>query len=163
MRRLALAALAATLLATVESPLAAQSGQRQVVPRRATVALVDSLPTMRERYAAVILRTPGPNGRDVILLPRASASGELLDAATRTLLDLRARQGERATHYRGRQYKVLMVGVKGAKADDLWTVRNLPFANVVVEQLLSDRTRPRNIPHVGHVPALVFLPPHPTA
>ena len=133
--------------------------QSPVHPVRVTVALVDRLPPLRQEYPAVILRRSG--GGDLILLPRATASGELLDAAVRTLLLARAAQGDLPTAHRGRPFGTMTLGVRPARAPQAWAERYTPLAQRLVDQL---RTAPtRRIEGVGSVPALDFFPPNPRA
>jgi hypothetical protein len=122
---------------------------------------VDTLPSLRERYAAVILRTAGPAGRDLVLLPRGAASGALLDAATRTLLHARATQGLRPAALHGRPFQTITLGVRYSEAPLEWALQNVPRAQGLVDRLLV--APPRAVPGVGVVPALVFYPPTPTS
>jgi hypothetical protein len=166
MPRLLFLLLALAAAAPAEYPFggaAALHGQAPkrspVHPVRATVALVDRLPPLRQEYPAVILRQAG--GGDVILLPRATATGELLDAAVRTLLLARAAQGNRPSTHRGRAFGTLTVGVRPARAPEAWAERYTPLAQRLVDQL---RTAPsRRMEGIGNVPALDFFPPDPRA
>lgn len=133
--------------------------QPPVHPVRVTVALVDRLPPLRQEYPAVILRRAG--GGDLILLPRATASGELLDAAVRTLLQARAAQGDRPSTHRGQPFRTLTLGVRPASAPQGWAERYTPLAQKLVDQLRAAPARP--IEGIGSVPALDFFPPNPRA
>jgi hypothetical protein len=124
-----------------------------------TVALVDRLPQLNQEYAAVILRISAPHSQDVILLRRATASGEILDAATRTLLHSRVRHGARPTSYNGKQFRVLTLGVRMSSAPTSWAQREIPLAQRVVDRLRSVGTPLQTIPGVGKVPAVDFVPP----
>lgn len=157
---LALVAAPAESLLCRTAALHAQAPARSPVdPARATVALVDRLPPLRQEYPAMILRRAG--GGDVILLPRATATGELLDAAVRTLLLARAAQGSRPSTHRGRPFETLTLGVRPAKAPQSWAERYTPLAQRLVDQLRA--APPRPIEGIGSVPALDFFPPNPRA
>lgn len=122
-----------------------------------TVALVDKLPQLNQEYAAVIMRVVDPHPHDVILLSRATASGELLDAATRTLLHARSLQGERPRVYKGRGFRTLTIGVRANHPSAEWARKEIPLAQRVVDRL---RGAPgRTINGVGTVPAIDFYPP----
>ena len=107
--------LLALVVAPAEHPFRASAlhgqapKQSPVHPVRVTVALVDRLPPLRQEYPAVILRHAG--GGDLILLPRATASGELLDAAVRSLLLARAAQGNFPSTHRGQRFGTMTLGV----------------------------------------------------
>src|SRR6266581_706081 len=75
----------------------------------ATVVLVDSLPSWEKRYVAVILRRSREEPHDVIVLTRVALTPGLLDTAIRTLLNMRARQGDQQNTYQGRSYRTLTV------------------------------------------------------
>lgn len=144
-------------LPIVATTLAAQGPAVRGHRQRVTVALVDTLPQLREAFPAVILRTPGAGGRDVILLPRATASGELLDAATRVLLDARLRQGDRPTAFHGSPFQRLTIGVRGKSSRSPSAAFDVASAQHVVDVL--QQAAPRQVPGVGKVPAVDFVPP----
>jgi hypothetical protein len=58
------------------------------------VVLKDQFP--RSHIAALIRRTPGPNGQDIIAMRSTEASAELLAVALRVVRRAQARQGARA-------------------------------------------------------------------
>lgn len=157
--RLPLALLLLTVVPLIASEAEALHGQTASRPTPITVVLVDELPALRERYDAVVLRRSTAEPRDVILLPRATANGELLDAATRALLRARATQGEHPSEYRGRPFQTLTIGVSFSEPPVAWRERYLLLAEQVVEQLRS--APPRQVPGVGTGPALAFYPPSP--
>lgn len=156
--------LAPALNSAAHATIAAQStGTAPVAsrPGAVTAVLVDSLPVLRggREYGAVILRRAGATPGDVVLLPRATASGELLDAAVRTLLHARAQQGDRPVAYRGQTFRTLTIGVRPNTASGMWAARQVPLAQRIVDRLAS--TSPRAIAGVGTVPAVDFYPPQP--
>jgi hypothetical protein len=129
------------------------AGHRQPV----TVALVDSLPTLREQFAAAVVRSPGKGGHDVILLPSATATGDLLDQATRVLLDARVRQGDHPATIHGKSFNRLLIGVRGKPSSASWAQSDISKAQIVVDKLRNAHIR--EIPGIGKAPALDFLPP----
>ena len=129
------------------------SGHRQSV----TAVLVDTLPQLRESFAAIIVRGSGASGRDVILLPRRTASGVLLDEATRVLLDSRVRLGDHPVKVHGKSFKRLTLGVRGQPANRSWTAHDIAKAQELVDKLMTAPAR--EIPLVGKVPAIEFVPP----
>lgn len=136
--------------------------QAQEMPSRqepAVVALVEQLPTLRQQYPAVILRRAGVTPQDVILLPRATASAELLDAATRVLLHMRASAGQRQTTHQGKPFGIITIGVRHSTAPAEWATQELPRAEQLLEQLR--RARAQHVPRVGTFPAVEFTPPAP--
>lgn len=124
---------------------------------RVTVALVDTLPRLREAFVAVIVRSPGASGHDVILLPRGTASGQLLDEATRVLLDARVRQGDRPSALHGKAFQRLMIGVRGKASSSSMAAFHVASAQHIVDYL--QQASPREIPGVGKAPAVDFIPP----
>lgn len=139
------------------APLRAQTTVGTSRPDPVMVALVDKLPQLNQEYAAVILRVASPRPHDVILLPRATATGELLDAAMRTLLHSRALHGERAITYKGKAFHTLAIGVRMNHAPTAWAQKELPLAQRVIDRL---QTAPKRVvPDVGTVPVLEFYPP----
>lgn len=160
-RRIARVLMGATLLIVATSvgrTLRAQPASGGRLPRRPiTVALVDSLPSAQQQFDAVILRQTGPTGRDIILLPRASARGEVLDEATRALLHSRVMLGVRPTSYKGRQFQTLTLGVHQRAAAAAWARDKGPRAQRVTDALLHASTH--LLAGVGTVPAITFLPP----
>jgi hypothetical protein len=121
---------------------------------RITVALVAQLPVGPE-YAAAIIRLP--SGRDVILLPEATANGELLDMATRTLIHARVTQEFSNGRFRGRSVRSVTVGVRLSVPPSEWAKEHLSGARAVVARLWD---APREeIPGVGRVRTVDFFPP----
>jgi hypothetical protein len=164
--------LALTALAIVTSPLTnaavgygvlqAQGTGSPMYPQEpATVALVDQLPPLPKEYAAVILRRADGTQHDMILLPRATATAEVLDAATRVLLRVRQREGQRQrpTTRDGRPVRTLTIGVRPSTPSAAWAERELPRARKLLAQL---RGAPiRSIPGVvGTAQAVYFFPPN---
>lgn len=142
------------LLPALTIPLPAQQALPATPePAPAIVALADNLPL--PGYEAVVLLRP--QGTDVILLSSEAANGELLDAAVRTLLHARrtTRLPRSASHGAGE----VALGIHPSPAPATWAERHLPHARRVVEQLRS--APPRNIPAIGHVPALTIHLPDP--
>src|SRR5262245_6370204 len=93
------------LAGIIGSAQAQNSNAWKTLTEPATVALVETLPQLGDAgraYQALIIRRRDTG--DVILLPQSTASGELLDLATRTLLKVRTQQlaqGDGAGTYRG--------------------------------------------------------------
>src|SRR5690348_13481112 len=155
---LTLTAMGALALAAANRPLAARSAA-QFTARATpiTVALVDTLPRLRRTYAVVILRLGGDEPADIVLLPKATASGVLLDGATRALLHARAQQGDSPTVFHGRHFDTIMLGVNPGQAPTSWVQKEVPRAQHLVDLLPSAPTR--YVPGVGTVHALDFYPP----
>jgi hypothetical protein len=124
-----------------------------------TVALVDVLPLDPARYVAAIVRTPGGVGRDVILLPRLTATGLLLDEATRALLHMRASTGDHPSAYRGRSFRTLTIGVRPRPSSAQRDRRAIGLAQRVVDRLRAPDVPVQDLPGIGRVPALEFIPP----
>jgi hypothetical protein len=145
------------VLSALADPLHAQQQATPAAahPAPATVALVDDLPLPFQRYEAVVLLRP--QGTDVILLSREVANGELLDAAVRTLLH--ARQTTRLPRSAADGAGEVALGVHPSPSNAAWAERHLPHARRVIERL--QRETPRDIPAVGHVPAITIHLPDP--
>ena len=124
-----------------------------------TVALVSTLPLNTSMYAAAIIRTPGGAGRDVILLPRANATGLLLDEATRALLHLRGLSGDRPSRYRGRAFRRMEIGIRPPSPTAARDQRSIALAQHVVDRLVDPSAPVQDLPTIGRVPALEFIPP----
>jgi hypothetical protein len=107
----------------------------------------------------VIVRQLGSGGGDYILLPKATATGELLDAATRVLLHARVLQGERPATYRGRPATTVTIGVRPHKASQAWARTKIPLAQRVVDSLMIAPVRKIN--GVGMTRSVEFYPPRP--
>lgn len=120
------------------------------------LVIVDTLPALDHEYEAVILRRSDVEPRDLILLTEA-ASPEALDSAVRTLLRVRADQGERSDAFRGRSFTTLTIGVRPSQASPAWSDRYLARAAFVLDAALSGK--PRYIPGLGTYRAVEFLPP----
>ena len=167
-------ASAATLMClTISAPsrLQAQATEARGHRQAIIVALVDTLPRLREGfaapgqparaeagYSAVVQRTPGPQGRDIILLPRGGATAALLERATQVVLHSRLRQGDHPSAIRGRPFDRLLLGVWNRSAT------NTPPApaDLAAAQIIIDRlpTAPlRELAKIGRVPAIAFVPP----
>lgn len=153
-----LAGAAAVIMAvsSQHSRLQAQSTPQHQIAM-ISVALVDHLPPGYRQYQAVILRRPH-SPHDVILLPRATATPALLDAATRTLLRVRAAQGNEPTKYKGRTFKTVTIGVRtpGA-APAAWTSKYASRLQALIKTL--GRAPRSNIPGVGLAQSVNFYPP----
>jgi hypothetical protein len=139
--------------------LGAQQSSSWTHRGRVTVALVDTLPHGNTGYTAVILRSPGARGHDFILLPRATADGASLDAATRTLLQLRALHGDHPSTHNSKSFRMLTFGVHGKAARPEWAARQIPLAQRIVDRLVSVASPRREVPGYGRVPSLEFVPP----
>jgi hypothetical protein len=124
-----------------------------------TVALVDALPAAQSQFSAAIVRTPGPTGRDVILLPKAGLSATTFDAATRVLLDSRVRHGDHPARYNGKPVHTMTIGVRGKAAPAAWQQQYGAMAQRIVDSLPNAPTR--FIDGVGTVHALTIRPPAP--
>jgi hypothetical protein len=131
----------------------------------ASVALLPSAPTertdagplsspitvvLKERFpqahiAAVIRRTPGANGQDIIAIRRSVASPELLGAALTIVAKSRERQG--ATVAR-KATIIIPIGVKYRPLSDAEKTR----LGEAIGQLLT--AAPGAVPAVGHVPSI---------
>jgi hypothetical protein len=143
-------------LLRAQSPIASSRGTP------VTAALVEALPLRFTGYAAVVMRGRGRSGRDVVLLPRASASGALLDEATRALLHMRASTGDRPETFKGRTFSTLTIGVRAKGHPTYPTERGIARAQLVVDRLKEGTAPVQEIPGVGRVPAIEFLPPRVT-
>lgn len=138
--------------------VAAQSPRANSQRTPITVALVNTLPLSAASYDAVVLRMRA-NGRDVILLPRATASGQLLDDATRSLLQERAMNLGHPNEHHGKPYKVLTMGVRARNSRMRGDGRAVVLAQRIVDRLKGNTAPVLEIPGVGRVPALEFIPP----
>ena len=144
--RLSLAAQSARPVANSQGPI--------------TVALVDSLPRLGKDYMAVILRRVGVIPPDVILLPRATASVELLDAATRTLLQSRATLAAERGAYGGRRFRTLTIGIsRVAPAPGWWMDTYRVRLNAILAKVRTEAPRP--VAGIGIVQVAQFYPPNP--
>lgn len=142
---------------TAQIPLQAQNSHAAARPTPVAVALVDRLPDLDHEYAAVIMRVAEPQPHDIILIPRATASGELLDAATRTLLHSRALNGDRVRTFKGKSFHTMTIGVRMNHAPQAWAHQKVPLAQKVVDRL--QRTQAKNVEGIGTVPLIEFYPP----
>jgi hypothetical protein len=153
------------IVGTVATPIAGVAGlaaqRSSAVSHRTpvTVALVSALPLDGSKYAAVVVRTPGGTGRDVILLPRATATGLLLDEATRALLHMRGSSGDRPSVYHGRSFRSLKIGVRPPSPSAARDKRSVGLAQRVVDRLVGPTAPIQDLPGIGRVPALEFIPP----
>lgn len=153
-----LLASACWIFAMTPESVVAQTTQSAPIPRRpVTVALVDKLPSSFEEYPAVVLRRS--TGQDIILLTRAAASPEVLDAATRTLLHSRILHGMEPTRSDGRSFETMTLGVRVSKVDDQWMRDYAGRLQNILDQL--QKASFRDLPDVGRARALDFSPPSP--
>jgi hypothetical protein len=107
------------------------------------VVLKESFP--QTHIAAVVRRTPGANGQDIIAIRRSAASPELLGAALTIVAKSRERQG--ATVAR-KATIVIPVGVKLPPLSEAEKTR----LGEAISQLLT--AAPSAVPAVGHVPSI---------
>src|SRR5688572_29389605 len=117
MRRISAFVLGFGLIAGGAGAAVAAGGsgtQSRSTDRRVVVVLVEELPRLRQNYDAVVVRRAG--GGDVVLLTRAKASGEVLDAAVRTLLFDRLSNGAgKLAAKKGRSGATVTIGVFATK------------------------------------------------
>ena len=120
-----------------------------------------SLPEHRQRFAeyeAIIVRRADVG--DLIVIQEPNATAAVLDAATRTLLRVRAAQIQRREpdgQYKGRAAAEVTIGVRRSVAPADWQRRNGPKAEEVVKKLKAAPYR--SIDGFGQVRALSFYPP----
>lgn len=169
MRRSLAASVGTLVIAGFTGAPANAAGQSEeiatVMSEPVTVALVDQLPSLGGRapdaYDAVIIRRV--DAGDVILLPKNKADGELLDAATRTLLRFRAQQAmrsDRRGQYRSQAVADIKIGVRNTKATKQWADQHIAKAQKVIDRLNAASTT-RQIPGIGTMKAVRFNPPRP--
>lgn len=153
------AAILATLSALSQVRLSAQTQPANTSSQTPVmVALVDSLPRLDTAYAAVIVRRVGVTPPDIILLPRHNASPELLDAATRVLLNSRATVPAGGSTYRGETFQTLTIGVKGVTMSPSgWMETYRARLRLILSRLSV--AKPQPVAEIGIVPALTFYPP----
>jgi hypothetical protein len=120
--------------------------------------LVDKLPELGRPSDAVIRRkVNGNRSRDLILLPKGTATAELLDAATRALLTARRTQGAAPNSFRGKKIKTVDLGVRNSRASAAWGSAHQKGAEGVLSALL--RAPEKEVPGLGRVQAIEFWPP----
>jgi hypothetical protein len=155
--------LAACLLAltsvTLVTPADGQSRGETRPPAPVTVVLVDQLPSLQRQYAAIILRRPDQEPRDVILLPARTASASLLDAAVRTLLHARLTQGEQLTELNGKRPHTVTIGVRESQAPAHWVELHRGRVERLFERLRQ--AAPMEVAGVGTGRSVTFRPPVP--
>lgn len=136
-------------------------GQERLLSSPVTVAIIGSLPEHRQRFAeyeAIIVRRADVG--DLIVIQEPNATAAVLDAATRTLLRVRAAQIQRREpdgQYKGRAAAEVTIGVRRSVAPADWQRRNGPKAEEVVKKLKAAPYR--SIDGFGQVRALSFYPP----
>lgn len=108
-----------------------------------TVAIKDHFP--QPHIAALVRRTPGRQGRDIIALRRSAVSPELLALAVGALKKSRETQGPTVAR---RITIVIPVGISSPLVSGTERTQMVE----AITQLLA--TPPRAVPAIGHVPAL---------
>jgi len=148
------------LLVSLASPPVVAGQSSLKATRHVTVVLVDSLPRLRvgEEYVAVIIRRPELKPADIILIPRSGATGTVLDAAVRTLLDFRVRNRARE-FIATRSGHSVTIGVRESTAAPYWRAKYGDRVQRIMDSLV---VAPRKlISGIGTFPALDIVPPRP--
>lgn len=142
MRTIALATLAISLSVP---PFRAQGVERPGAPPAPVVTVV-----LKERFnpsnlAAVLRRTPGANGTNIIALRRSAATPELLATALATLARSRATAGEAPAR------KITVAIRDGLKLRPLSASERTRLDGMIGRLVAAS---PQAVPGVGYVPAI---------
>ena len=124
---------------------------------KATLALVDKLPSLEKPADALVIRSLAHG--DIVVLPIAAASPELLDAATRTLTHSRLVHGiEPPTKVRGKPVaREVKLGVRMSAPPP---GRMDKYGGAMSKLLAKARTSPEvTVPGVGSGRMVKFYPP----
>lgn len=144
--RIGLLFAVSSAVASMTATVAEGQGSRST-HSRAVVALVEQLPAPAMASDIALVRRQGPGKPDLILLPRAKASGESLASAAFLLIVARERQAAGAGPSKAYDVRVATPRVPAA-----WRTGNLVRAQKWALRLLQAPARP--LPGIGRVPAL---------